>query len=81
MQSQALPQMTFLHFLKSAVLRVLFEPSTDSLIWNDFAYFWSLVSGKRLDLTLRDVLLGKLDAEIDMLNLFITLVKLYYLDK
>ena len=30
-----------------------------------------------MDLTLQDVLLGKLDAEIEILNYFITLVKLH----
>ena len=39
--------------------------------------FWLLVSGKQVDLTLQDVLLGKLDTEIDLLNFFITLVKLH----
>ena len=39
--------------------------------------FWFLVSGKRLDLTLQDVLLGKLDAEVNLLSFFITLVKLH----
>ena len=36
-----------------------------------------LVSGKRVDLTLQDVLLGKLDAEVNLLNFLITLVKLH----
>ena len=40
---------------------------------SDFASYWFLVSGKRVDLTLQDVL----DAEIDLLNFFITLVKLH----
>ena len=44
---------------------------------NDFASFWSLVSGKRVDLTLRDVSQGKLDSEVEILNIVITLVKLY----
>ena len=30
-----------------------------------------------MDLTLQDVLLGKLDAEIDLLNFFITVITLY----
>ena len=36
-----------------------------------------LVSSKRVDLTLQDVLLGKLDAEVNLLNFFITLVRLH----
>ena len=36
-----------------------------------------LVSSKRVDLTLQDVLLGKLDAEVNLLNFFLTLVKLF----
>lgn len=35
-----------------------------------------IVSGKRVDLKLKDVLLGKLDAQIKILNYFITPVKL-----
>ena len=42
--------------------------SASKLIWTDFASFWYLVSGKRVDLTLQDVLLGKLDTEIELLN-------------
>ena len=39
---------------------------------------WFLAS---VDLTLKGVLLGKLDAEIEILNYFITLVKTTYLDE
>ena len=42
---------------------------------------WSSVSGKRMNLALQDVLLGKLDTEIEILNYFITLVKLHILIK
>lgn len=36
----------------------------------------TIVSGKRVDLMLKNVLLGKLDAEIEILIYFITVVKL-----
>ena len=36
-----------------------------------------MVSGKRVDLMLQDVFLGKLDAELEILNYFITPVKLH----
>ena len=59
-------------------LCITYECSFTSQLWNDFASFWfSLVSGKRVDLTLQDVLLGKLDAEVNLLYFFNTLVKLH----
>lgn len=36
----------------------------------------TIVSGKRVELMLKDVIPGKLDAEIQILNYFITLLKL-----
>ena len=56
------------------VHHLFYECSFPNLIWTDFASFWYLVSGKRVDLTLQDVLLGKLDAEIELLNYFIMFV-------
>ena len=56
------------------VHHLFYECFFTKLIWTDFASFWYLVSGKREDLTLQDVLLGKLDSEIELLNYFITLV-------
>ena len=56
---------------------LFYECSFTSQLWNDFASFWFPVSGKRVDLTLQDVLLGKLDEEVNLLNFFITLVKLH----
>ena len=64
--------------VESETLYHLFnECSFTSQLWNDFVSFWFLVSGKRVDLTLQDVLLGKLDAEVNLLNFFLTLVKLF----
>ena len=48
-----------------------------NIIWNDFASFWFSISGKREDLTLQDVLLGKLDTGTELLNYFIILIKLH----
>ena len=36
-----------------------------NLIWTDFTSFWYLVSCERVDLTLQEVLLGKLDTEMN----------------
>ena len=47
------------------------------LIWNKFCSFWFLISGKQVKLTLQDVLLGILDTDVELLNFFITLVKLH----
>ena len=64
---------TFCGVESETLYHLFYECSFTSQLWNDFASFWSLVSGKRVDLTLQDVLLGKLDAEVNLLNFFITL--------
>ena len=48
-----------------------------SQLWKEFETFWSLLSRKRVALTLQDVLLRKLDKGTDLLNYFITLLKLH----
>ena len=63
--------------LTLCVNHLFYECSFTNLICNEFASFWSPVSGKRVDRTLQDVLLRRLDAEIEILNYFITLVKLH----
>ena len=40
-------------------------------------FFWFLISGKQVKLTLQDVLLGILDTDVELLNHFITLAKLH----
>ena len=42
------------------VHRLFYECFFTNLIWTDLRSFWYLVSGERVDLTLQDVLLGKL---------------------
>ena len=75
---QAVLQTTFVLFAKLNQKLCITQCCFTNRIWYDFAYFWFQVSGKRVDLTPQDVLLGKLDAEIDLLNVFfITLVKLH----
>ena len=68
---------TFCGVEPETLYHLFYECSFTSLIWNDFASFWFRVSGKRVDLMLLDVLLGKSDAEIELLNFFIALVKLH----
>ena len=68
---------TFCGIESETVNRIFYKCSFTKLIWNDFASFWPLFSGKRADRTLQDVLLGKLVAEIEIWNYFITLVKLH----
>ena len=68
---------TFCGVESGTLYHLFYECSFTGPLWNDFAYFWFLVSGKRVDLTLQDVLLGKLDVEVNLLNFFITLVKLH----
>ena len=68
---------TFCEIELETVNHLFYECFLTKLIWTDFASFWYLVSGKRVALTLQDVLLDKLDSEIELLNYFITLVKLH----
>ena len=68
---------TFCGIESETVNHLFYECFFTKLIWTDFASFWYLVSGRRVDLTLQDVLLGKLDSDIELLNYFITLVKLH----
>ena len=68
---------TFCEVELETLYHLFYKCSFTSQLWNDFASFWFLVSGKRVDLTLQDVLLGKLDAEVNLLNFSITLVKLH----
>lgn len=49
---------------------LFYECSFTNLVCNDCASFWSLVSGKGVDLTLQDMLLSKLDEEIEILLYF-----------
>ena len=66
------------HFVElSRKLRATYFISAPRLIWNEFASFWFSISGKREDLTLQEVLLGKLDTGTELLNYFITLIKLH----
>ncbi len=55
----------------------IFECHFLRIIWNELRFFWCSISGKRVDLKLQDLLLGKLDTETDLLNYFITLIKIH----
>jgi len=55
---------------------LFFECSFTSQLWKEFETFWSLLSRKRVDLLLQDVLLDKLDEGTDLLNYFKILLKL-----
>ena len=68
---------TFCGIESETVSHLFYECPFTSLIWNDFASFWFSISGKREDLTLQDVLLGKLDTGTELLNYFIILIKLH----
>ena len=58
-------------------MSLIFECHFSRIIWNELKFFWFSISGERVDLTLQDVLLGKLDTETDLLNYFITLIKIH----
>ena len=68
---------TFCGIESETVSHLCYECPFTILIWNEFASFWFSISGKREDLTLQDVLLGKLDTGTELLNYFIILIKLH----
>jgi len=68
---------TFCGIESETVYYLFYECFSTRLIWNKFSSFWFLVSGKQVKLTLQDVLLGILDTDVELLNYFITLVKLH----
>ena len=55
---------TFCRVESETLYHLFYEVSFTSQIWNDFASFWFLVSGKQVHLTLQDVLIGTLNAEV-----------------
>ena len=50
------------------VCHLFYECPFIRLIWNEFVSFWFSISGKWEDLTLQDVLLGKLDTGTELLD-------------
>ena len=43
--------------------------------WKDFKNFWFALSGKHVEFSLQDVLIGKLDEVSDLLNYFLIVAK------
>ena len=69
---------TFWGIESETLYHLFYECFFARLIWNKFSSFWFLISGKQVrELTLQDVLLGILDTDVELLNYFITLVKLH----
>ena len=68
---------TFCGIESETLYHLFYECFFTRLIWNKFCSFWFLISGKQVKLTLQDVLLGILDTDVELLNYFITLVKLH----
>ena len=68
---------TFCGIESETICHLFFECHFSRIIWNELKFFWFSISGERVDLTLQDVLLGKLDTETDLLNYFITLIKIH----
>ena len=54
-----------------------YECSISNLFWKHFENSWYTLSGQREDFTLKDVLVGRLDEECDLLNYLFILAKLH----
>ena len=68
---------TFCGIESETVNHIFYECPFTKLIWNILHPFGHCSLAQRVDRTLQDVLLGKLDAVIEILNYLITLVKLH----
>ena len=67
---------TFCEAGSETVHHLFYECSFSNLFWKHFENFWYTLSGQREDFTLKDVLVGRLDEECDLLNYLFILAKL-----
>ena len=65
------------HFVELAqkLLIIYFMNVLILQFWKDFKNFWFALSGKHVQLSLQDVLIGKLDEVSGLLNYFLTVAK------
>ena len=68
---------TFCEAGSETVHHLFYECSFSNLFWKHFENFWYTLSGHREDFTLKDVLVGRLDEECDLLNYLFVLAKLH----
>ena len=54
---------------------MFYECTHTNQFWNDFKNFWFALSGKYVEFSLQDVLIGKLDEVNDLLNYFLNVAK------
>ena len=63
------------HFAHKTVNHLFYECTHTNQFWNDFKNFWFALSGKYVEFSLQDVLIGKLDEVKDLLNYFLNVAK------
>ena len=68
---------TFCEAGSETVHHLFYECSFSNLFWKHFENFWYTLSGQREDFTLKDVLVGRLDEECDLLNYLFILAILH----
>ena len=59
------------------VNHLLYECFHSNQFWKDFKTVWFELSGKHVELSLQDVLIGKLDEVNDLQNDFLIIAKCY----
>ena len=62
---------TFCRVSPETVNHLFYECTYTNKFWKDFKKFWFALSGKHVEFSLQDVLIGKLDEVSDLLNYFL----------
>lgn len=57
------------------VNHLFYECIHTNQFWKDFKNFWFALSGKHVEFSLQDILIGKLDEVSDLLNYFLIVAK------
>ena len=66
---------TFCRVSPETVNHLFYECTHTNQFWKDFKNFWFALSGKHVELSLQDVMIGKLDEVSGLLNYFLTVAK------
>ena len=66
---------TFCKVSPETVNHLFYECIHTNQFWKDFKNFWFALSGKHVEFSLQDILIGKLDEVSDLLNYFLIVAK------
>ena len=66
---------TFCRVSPETLDHLFYECTHNNKFWKDFKKFWLALSGKHVEFSLQDLLIGKLDEVNDLLNYFLIVAK------